>query len=196
MWWQRQRQDFMHYWGWIFFSGQYFQEWIFFRSEYFQEWIFFSFQEWIFFKGDYFSGVNIYPGWIFSGVDIFPGWIFSGVDIFQGWLFFRDDYFSLVNIFHGRLVFKEEYFSRVIFLRGEHFSDILYSVNIWLSYNLLCLVSSIFWNDNEWCHWKQQMLTLGIVVCFSWYSGAGLYQCAQRLPSADAPHTLHSGVPL
>ena len=160
------------------------------------------FQGWLFFRGEYIPGVNIFQegiffrGDYFSGVNIFPGWIFSGVDIFQGWLFFRDDYFSLVNIFHGRLVFKEEYFSRVIFLRGEHFSDILYSVNIWLSYNLLCLVSSIFWNDNEWCHWKQQMLTLGIVVCFSWYSGAGLYQCAQRLPSADAPHTLHSGVPL
>ena len=82
LWWQRQRQDFMHYWGWIFFRGQYFpgvnifQEWIFFRSEYFS-----VFQEWIFFRGDYFSGVTIFLGWIFLGVD---KEYFSWVNIFQG----------------------------------------------------------------------------------------------------------------
>ena len=110
LWWQRQRQDFMHYWGWIFFRGQYFP-----GVNIFQEWIFFSFPGVNIFQGDYFSGVNIYPGWIFSGVDIFQGWIFSGVNIFQGWLFFRGEYFSGATSFQGRI------FSRVIIFNGWTF---------------------------------------------------------------------------
>ena len=75
MWWQRQRQDFMHYWGWIFFRGQYFP-----GVNIFQEWIFFSF-----------PGVNIFQGWLF-----FRSEYFSGVNIFRSWLriFLMDEYFS------------------------------------------------------------------------------------------------------
>ena len=81
------------------------------------------FQEWLFSRSEYFSGGEYFQEMI--------------KNIFHGWIFFRWKYFLRGEYFSGWINFRVNKFQGWMFSRGHRSS---YSLNIWLSANILGLV--------------------------------------------------------